>query len=306
MKRMRMLFLSLLLAVAALSAVVAIATVEWLVYPTAGAPVASTPPPSESVKTTQPLAAQTPPSQAPAGPDEALALDFVRRAGAGDLAGALSLTAPSVFKQEQLRTAVARFSPAPVRAGKLPGTPTVVLVWTQYRNEVGAQARGLYQVTVSGGKVTALAGPIAPDNGFHSLSLEPLDEQARPVDMAAYKGHSLLLVAPRNPEDGLLEALKAMPPGIDVVLVRDIRSPDWVGSARQGGFTGPVWLVKSRLEDLPVVSQTRFLGAVGILVDRDGYAVGSFAALDPLRYNLPDSTLKDVAPLVLKAYGLLP
>ncbi|HLN65385.1 MAG TPA: hypothetical protein VK464_28005, partial [Symbiobacteriaceae bacterium] len=71
-------------------------------------------------------------------------------------------------------------------------------------------------------------------------------------------------------------------------------------------WQGPVWRVKARLEDVPLVSRANLLGAYGVLVDREGYAVASAGVLDPLRYGLPDQTPLGLAEPVLKAYGLLP
>jgi hypothetical protein len=308
------------LAGAALAAVVATVTVQYF-YPrrpaitsTAAAPVTPSPilqtvaqpvtPPPTPQNVTQPV------TQPPSGPEEQLALDLLRRAAAGDLAGALELV--SGLTEESLRNQVTRHSPTVRRIARLPGPQgaTRLLVWADYRL-AGMNARGAYDLTIRGGKVTDLTGPLTPDGGYVQPSLQPQDEAGRPVDLTAYAGKALLLVSPRAPEPGLPELLNGLqatysPRGIAVVLVMDIRAPDWLDGARQGGWEGPVWRIKSRLEDVPLVSRATLLGAYGVLVDPDGYAVASLAALDPLRYDLPDLTPIDMADTVLQAYGLLP
>jgi hypothetical protein len=293
---------SAILVAGALAAVVGTATVEWL-YPQM-APAASARP---AVTSSHPAPG------APASPLESLALEVLRRTGVGDIFGALALTAPGSVSEEALRQA-ARLSPRPLRAAILPGPegrPAQLLVWADYQRDNAKTARGLYQVTITGDKATALSGPVAPEGGYLPLSLQPLDEKARKVDMNAYRSRGLLLFAARNPEPGLAETMARLqaayaPKGIDVVLVLDVRSPDWLPAARAAGFQGTVWRIKGRLEDVPVPSQGPYLGAAGLLVSRDGLAVASLAALDPGRYGLLGQPPDSIAQLVFQTYGLLP
>lgn len=293
-----------LLVLAALSATVSMMTVQWL-YPSMAD--RRDPQPSRPLPPLPPVKGQAP-SQP--GPEEMLAMDLLQRAAVGDLSGAKALS-PSL-PEESLR-AVTRVNPTPLWASRLPGPedgPAQLLVWAQYRRE-GLAARGVYQVTVSRGKVSAVTGPLAPELGYGPLPWTPLDERARKLDMEPYRGRGLVLIAPRAPEQGLLETLVELqreysPQGVEVVLVLDVRAPDWITTARMAGFSGPIWRVKAKLEDVPVVTQGHLLGAAGLLVDRQGTVVASLTALDPLRHGLADRTVGSIAPLVLKAYGLLP
>lgn len=310
-------------AAALISAVVAVLTVQLYgpqrpaVSTPGPAPVATAPAPAV---TTPPSAATTTPPKAAqpvvtsavkaGSPEEQVVLDVFRLASAGDLAGALKLT--TGMTEEDLRNQVYRHTPTVARMAHVPAPAgkTRLLVWAEYRLP-GLPTRGLYDVTVQKGKVTALTGPLTPDGGYARFALQPQDEQGRPVDLKAYAGRALLLLSPRTPEPGLADLLTRLqatygPKDIDVVLVLDIRSPDWLAAARQGGWQGPVWRVKARLEDVPLVSRANLLGAYGVLVDREGYAVASSGVLDPLRYDLPDQAPLDLADPVLKAYGLLP
>ncbi|HWI52996.1 MAG TPA: hypothetical protein VNT01_12730 [Symbiobacteriaceae bacterium] len=304
--------LSVVLIAGALSAVVSMATVKWL-YPKR--PVERTPAAVQTAaRTPDPAPAQaqaTPQPQAqpqPASAEEKTALEFIRRAAGGDTAGAAALA--EGLTAEALKEAITRHSPSPQRVAKLPGPAgsANVLVWVTLGTN---QGRSLYQVNVAGGKVRSVNGPMAPEGGYGPFALALLDEQARPLDTAPYKGHALLLVSPRVPEPGLPELLNQLQMayasrGIDVAVVMDTRSPDWAAAARAGGYKGPIWRVKARLEDVPLVKKGTLLGAYGILVDRDGLAVASLAALEPLNYNLPDETPASIATVVFRAYGLLP
>jgi hypothetical protein len=246
----------------------------------------------------------------PAGPEEQAALEFIRRAAAGDAKGALALAAGgSGITTELLHDQVARFSPSPQWVARLPAAPgsVPVLVWVTYGRD---NALGVYQVTVTGGKVRALKGPMAPEGGYGPLPMPLLDEQARPLDLTPYKGHGLVLISPRQPEADLADILASLSAafaskGVDVVLVLDIRSPDMTAAARAAGYKGPVWRVKGRLEDVPLVAKGTMHGAYGILVDRNGIATASLAALEPLGYGLADETPLSIAPTVFRAYGLL-
>lgn len=314
-------------AAALLSAVIAVLTVQLYAQPgpavSTPAPVATTPapvvttPPSPAT-TTPPADAAPPkaaqpvaPSKVKAGsPEEQVVLDLFRLASGGDMAGALKLTAG--LTEESLKSQVYRHTPAVTRIAHLPSPAgaTRLLVWADYRLP-GLPTRGLYDVTVQKGKVAAFTGPLTPEGGYARFALQPQDENGRPVDLTAFSGRALLLLSPRTPEPGLADLLTRLqaaygPRGVDVVLVLDIRSPDWLAAARQGGWQGPVWRVKARLEDVPLVSRANLLGAYGVLVDREGYAVASAGVLDPLRYSLPDQTPLGLAEPVLKAYGLLP
>lgn len=309
-----------MLVAGALSAVVATATVQWLYPKQSQRVVEKVAPPPEKAPEVAPAATPAAPSPiaAPAeaataqaaaakqvAGDEATALEFIRRAGSGDLPGALQLSAG--LTEAAIRDQVTRHQAVPLRPAKLPGGN--VLVWMDYRRS-GTNARGLYQLSLKGGKVTALR-MLTPEGGYAVADLKPVDEQGRPVEMLPYQGKGLLLISPRLPEQGLTELLTYLeatysPKGVAVVLVMDMRSPDWVAAARQGGFSGPVWRIKSRLEDFTLAGKTTLLGGYGLLVDREGYAVATLGALDPLRYNLPEETPAGVAPTVLRAYGLLP
>ena len=303
--------LSVILVAGALSAVVSMATVKWL-YPQR--PTERTPAAVQTTRTADPAPAQpqpqpkTQPQPQAASPEEKTALEFIRRAAGGDVAGAAALT--EGLTAEALKDAITRHSPTPQRVAKLPSPAGSidVLVWVNLGTNKGLSR---YQVTVAGGKVRSFKGPMAPEGGYGPFMLTLLDEQARPLDMAPYKGHALLLFSPRVPEPGLPELLNQLQMayasrGIDVAVVMDTRSPDWAAAARAGGYKGPIWRVKARLEDVPLVAKGTLLGAYGILVDRDGLAVASLSALEPLNYNLPDETPASIAPAVFRAYGLLP
>jgi hypothetical protein len=313
---------SFVLVAGALSAAVGTATVQWLYPKTApgavaapapvAAPVAAPGAVAAPAPVAAPVAAPAPARPTQAGPVETVALESIRLAGDGNVAGTLALTAPGAVSEASVQQ-LARLRPTPLRAARLPGAagePVSVLVWADYRREDGKQAHGVYQVAVTGEKVTGITGPVAPDGGYRPLPLEPLDEKAHKVDMAQYKGKGLVLWAPRNPEPGLAEAMAALQgayasQGVAVVLVLDVPAPDWLASARQGGFQGPVWRIKGRLEDVPVPSKGIFLGATGVLVNRDGLVVASLAALDPGRYALLDQPVQSIARAVFEAYGLL-
>lgn len=318
--------LSLLLIAGALSAVVSMATVKW-VYPKrpadrtpataqAGPPAnsAATAPTNAAAPTNSPVTAAPPPDPGPAKaatPDEKAALDFLRRAASGDLQGALALTAVGSLTEEAIRDQVTRHRPAVQAVGTLPGATgtTTVLAWVTTAS--GGQGRSQYQLTIANGKVRSLKGPMAPEGGFGPLPFPLLDEQATQLDMTPYRGRALLLISPRTPEPGLPELMIQFqatygPLGIDVALVRDLRSPDWVAAARAAGWTGPVWKVKAHLDDVPLVAKGTLLGAYGVLIDPQGNAVASVAALDPVQYNLPVETPPAaIATDVFKAYGLL-
>ena len=310
--------ISALLVLGALSAAVALMTLRWL-YPQRAAAERSETPRTQVAQPSTPRPGQPDPASKPAGtvdsgntdPEEQIAQDLIRLAAAGNLKGALALTA--TLTQPEIEDQVTHINPTPLRTARLPGPadgPVRLLVWTEYRRE-GLPARGAYDLSIVGTKVTSLQGPLAPAGGYAPLPWKPLDERSRPVDMAAYKGRSLILISPRVPEVSLLDTMVQLQTeyasrGIDVVLVIDIRSPDWVSLARSVGFKGPIWRVKARLEDTPVVFQGRLQGAYGLLVDRDGYVMAPLAALDPSRYGLTDQSVQAVAPTILRAYGLLP
>lgn len=316
-----MYLLSAIAAAGILSAGVSVAAVRWLApgpAAVAAAPAAAPPPttaPAISAQQTPTPAKAAPPASLPAPPipgqEEQTALDFLRRAGAGDTTGALALS--TGLTEEALRHQVGRYAAVPRRATRLPGAsgPAVsILLWADYRFE-GLAAKGQYVATMQGGKITALKGPLSPEKGFQPFSAPLVDEQGNPVHLVNYLGRGLVLITPRTPEPGLAELLAGLHAayaarGVEVVLATDIRSPDWVAAARKAGFKGQVWRVKLRMEDVPLVSRGTLLGAYGVLVDRSGFAVGSLGALDPLAYNLPDKTVADIAPGVFQAYGLLP
>ncbi len=284
-----------LLVIGALSAAIAMGTVEWL-YPQLA---------------TRP--ARFPGAGQPAaiGPEAGLAAELIRRAGSGQTAAAAAL-APSI-PEEALRFQVTRVRAAPLRAAPLPGPehgPVKVLVWAEYRRE-GEPLRGAYVVTVTGETVTEVTGPVTPEGGYPPLSLRAWDEQGRPVDWDRLQGRALVLVAPRRPTPGLGATLADLharfrPYGVEVVLILDLGAPDWTVQARVAGFQGAVWRVKDYLEQTPVVNPGRFEGAVGLLVDREGYVVSSLAALDPSRYGVAEQPAPEVATAVFRAYGLLP
>lgn len=313
-----------ILLLGALSATVSMATVRWL-YPETSPPSSSQPRSTPASKA-QPkqsaspggagqTTAYTPPPLTiqpgpPATPDELLAMDVIHRAGTGDLAGARALSHPIPAEVwEELE----RVRPSPGRAVALPGPegePVQVLVWTQYRRE-GVLARGAYRVAISGAKVLGITGPFAPSSGYRALPFKPLDERARPVDMSKFEGRGLLLVTPRLPESGLIPLMSDLqreyaPLGVEVILLLDTLSPNWVTAARRAGFTGIIWRAKARVDEIPVVTRGGMFGAIGLLVDRQGTVVSSVAALDPSRYSLPEKTVPEIAAQVLRAYGLLP
>ncbi len=320
---------ALVIVVLALSATVSMATVRWL-YPNLHVadpkPVVTTKPKPQALRVPEPTVVQrrwsavkplyeppvfTPPPSKALSADEAIAIELIRAAAAGDLKTALGLSVG--VSQSSLTRQLTQFAPIPYRAGTLPsepGKPVNLLVWATYRRD-GESARGAYQVSVSGGKIVHVNGPLAPDEGYAPLPWEPLDEQARKIDLSLYRGRGLVLISPRAPEPGLLDAMAHIhkeykEQGVEVVLVLDIRSPDWIGTARNGGFLGPVWRIKGRIEDVPVVSPGRMLGASGLLIDPEGLAVASLSALDPSRYGVHERGPLSIASGVFRAYGLLP
>lgn len=333
--------IGVILLAGALSAVVAVATVTWVypkqyatageatdkapAEPTSGAAQTGTAPQtaaaaqanavsqtSAAPQTNAPQTTAAPPVAPPVRTtptnDAEVAAELIRRAAAADLPGALALVTPAVTEQD-LRLQITRLTPTPLRTALLPGNAGLQ-IWVDYRRE-GRPARGYYVVAFDGGKVRSLKGPIAPEGGYGPIGLPIQTEDGQPVELTACKGKGLLLVSARVPEPGLAETLVDLsqtwaPKGIEVVLVTDMRSADWTTAARAAGFSGPVWLVKGRLEDIPLPSKGRLLGAYGVLVDREGYAVASLSALDPFAYDLPDQTTAQIAPTVFKAYGLLP
>lgn len=313
--------LSAIAAAGILSAGVSVAAVLLMApappgaVPAATAAVETKAPAAAGPAVAAPAAQSTPPAALPAPPipgqEEQTALEFLRRAGAGDTAGALALS--KGLTEEALRYQAGRYAAVPRRATRLPGpaaSPLTLMLWADYRLE-GLPAKGQYMVTMQNGKVTALKGPLSPEKGFQPFTTPMIDEQGNPVQLVNYLGRGLLLVTPRTPEPGLAELLASLHAtyasrGVEVVLATDIRSPDWVAAARKAGFTGQVWRVKLRMEEVPLVSRGTLLGAFGVLVDRSGFAVGSLGALDPLGYNLPDKTVADIVPAVFQAYGLLP
>jgi hypothetical protein len=315
--------LSVILIAGTLSAVVSMATIKWIYPKRAGERTVTTHPaaPADAPKPdtkAEPQPAPTPSATKTGSgtvaearattPEEKLALDFFRKAAAGDLEGAAAMT--DGLTTAILADQIQRHAPVPGRVAQLPGAPgiTTVLIATA-NGPMGMHSQ--YQVTIRQNRVHGLKGPMAPEGGFSPLALTLLDEEARPLDMAPHKGRALLLIAPRAPEPGLAELLTDLqqtyaPQGIDVALVLDMNSPDWLAAAREGGYAGPVWRVKARLNDVPLVSRGTLLGAYGVLIDRDGYAVASLASLEPLLYDLPDQTPAAIAPVVFRAYGLLP
>lgn len=245
-------------------------------------------------------------------PAEHAAASLLTLAGRAEWEGALALLeAPP---DDALRFRLERQQVRPVSAAALPapaGALTPVLVWTEYRQE-RADAAGPYLVQVNGGgRVEMLHGPLVPRGGYQALSFDLLDESGARLPPRAWQGRPLLLVAPRAPEPGLDVALTelermAAPLGITVALLIDLRAPDWAGTARAAGFTGPVWRAKADLERQPVVTPGRLLGAAGLLIDPQGRPVAALTALDPLRYGLPGQSPAQLAPQVLRAYRLLP
>jgi hypothetical protein len=266
----------------------------------APAPLAATQPTPQPVTPT--LAQATEAVQKPTDTDEQAAMELIRSAGIGDLPAALARV--QGLSDQVVKTKVTRLGAVPYRSTRL--VATEMLVWAEYLR-AGVTVRGAYQVHMVDGKVTALEGPLAPEGGYQLAHVKPIDLNGKSVDLGAFKGRGVVLVAPRIPELGLDEALVTLqkqfaPLGVEVVLALDIGAPDWAGTAARAGFTGTVWRFKSRLDDVPMLNKGRWLGAVGLLIDREGYAVASLTALDPSRYDsqAPDPTQ------IFKAYGLLP
>ncbi len=292
---------SIALVLGALSATVSMATVKWL-YPTSASAI--DPPPPEEATATARVNTQEAPSSAELG-----ALEFIRRASAGDTAGAKALAAElPVGLYEQ----IANLRPVVQKAAALPGpagAPTPVLVWSTYRRE-DHTARGAYQVSIQNGKVTGVSGPFAPDGGYQTLPWAPTDEKGRKVNLNSYKGRGLVIVAPRAPEADLVPSLarlqaESAPKGVDVILAVDLGGPDLTSYARNSGYTGPIWRIKGHIEEVAMVSKGRLMGAAGLLVDRTGLAVASLTALDPARYGLDGQPIQAIAPAVFRAYGLI-
>lgn len=241
---------------------------------------------------------------------EGLAVRLLQLASANDREGSRAIISPSLG-QAELTARVTAFEPRPLHAAPLP-RPTDdeerILIWAEY-TAAGQPTIGLYQVTVSSDQVTAVSGPLSPLGGYRPLILEPLDQHAKRVPSHTYQGRPLILLAPRAPEPLLARTLIDLhellaPRGITVALVIDMHAPDWAGTARAAGFTGPIWRWKGNVESIPTVTPGRLQGAAGLLIDREGIPVASVAALDPFRYGLPDQTPAQIAEAVLRAYGL--
>lgn len=294
---------SALLVVGALSATIALTTMNWL-YPTSAAPAAG-----KAVVLSTPAARPAMVSAESTGAELA-ALAFLERVSAGDISGARAMAAglsDATYEQTlQLKPVVQQAALLPVPAG----APDSVLVWTTYRRD-GRTARGAYRVTLEAGKVIGATGPLAPEGGYGPLPWQPIDERGRKVSLEGYKGRGLVIIAPRLPEADLTAVLTRLqtefsPMGVEVVLAVDLGGPDLTAHARNAGFAGPVWRIKGHLEEVPVLSKGRLLGAVGLLVDRVGTTVASLAALDPSRYGLDGQPIEAVAPAIFRAYGLTP
>jgi hypothetical protein len=203
--------------------------------------------------------------------------------------------------------------PHPLRAARLPGgdaSSGEVLVWTSYQLPDGGSGTGPILVRYAGGRPVEVVGPLVPPGGYTRPELDLRDENGRRLPQGETTGKPLLLIAPRRPEAGLGYTLTSLqkrlaPHGVTVALVIDIGAPDWIATARKEGFQGPVWRLKGQLDQVPVVTPGWLDGAVGLLIDPNGYAVGSLPLLDPTRYNLFDREPAQIAEQVLQAWGLI-
>jgi hypothetical protein len=206
-----------------------------------------------------------------------------------------------------------RLRPTPLRAARLPGDDASsgeVLVWTSYQHPDGGSGTGPILVRYVGGRPVAAVGPLVPPGGYARPELDLRDEKGRRLPEGETTGKSLLLIAPRRPEAGLGYTLTSLqkrlaPHGVTVALVIDIGAPDWIATARKEGFQGPVWRLKGQLDRVPVVTPGLLDGAIGLLIDPNGYAVGSLSLLDPTRYDLFDREPAQIAEQVLQAWGLI-
>jgi hypothetical protein len=237
---------------------------------------------------------------------EETAARLITRAAGGMHADALALAAPGALSRDTLKERIEAFQPRVRSSALLPDGQA--LVWVNYKRGT-RQAKGYYLVTVGKEGVTALAGPFAPLDGYRSFQMEVFDEFRNKIDPKVYKGKGLVLVAPRQPDPylpPLLEDLRiaAEESGVYFVLALDTASPDWLRYARAQGYNGLIWRVKGNLETLPAVAPFSVLGAVGILIDREGVAVAPFAVLDPSRYGREWSEAASLLPAIVRAFGL--
>jgi hypothetical protein len=285
-------------------------------------PTAATAPSNQSTNThsnnTQP--GGTPPANAQPGNAQPGSIPSAASQPAAPLPGGTSLTEGALAlvrdlpnQGQMILPSLTKLAPQPLRASPLPGATDrtgTILVWTTYTRPDGTPGSGPLLVQFQDGRPKSITGPLVPPGGYTRPTFTLLDEQSRRLPAAAYQGKPLLLIAPRRPEAGLGYLLTSLhqalaPHGVTVALVIDVGAPDWIAAARKEGFTGPVWRLKGQLDQIPVVTPGLLEGAAGLLIDPDGYAVGSLTLLDPTAYDLFDKEPAQIAVQVLTAWGLI-
>lgn len=291
-------FRALGLAAGALAAGTVSALAFALLWPAGGATPAAAP-----------AAAPAAPAVAPDTP-AATAREFLARAGAGDSSGSQALVAAggpgagrlAEFRQMQVR---------PLRGGPLPGASpdaAEVLLWSGYRR-AGAEALGYFQLRVvreqGTWRVAGADGPVAPREGWAAYAFPTETAGGQRV---AVRGPAVLW-APRRPDPDLARDMAALQQQLGdrlpVVLVMDLPAPaGWEKVAQEEGWTGAVWRVRGRLEELPVPALWTYKGATGVLLDADGKVVASLGALDASRYNAA-GPWPETAVQALAAHGLI-
>lgn len=233
--------------------------------------------------------------------------------GASLIEGALALVRDLPNQGQFVSQSLVKLAPQPIRANLLPGgndQTGTVLVWTNYTRPDGSAGNGPLLIQYQNGRPMSITGPLVPPGGYTRPELTLLDEKSRRLPPSAYQGKPLILIAPRRPEAGLGYTLTSLqetlaPHGVTVALVIDVGAPDWISAARKEGFTGPIWRLKGQLDRIPVVTPGQLDGAIGLMLDKDGYAVGSLPLLNPTTYDLFDKEPAQIAVQVLQAYGLV-
>ncbi len=269
-----------------------------VLWPAAWAP--APPPPKQALAKVAPATTPTEAARA-----------LLQLLGAGDdqsVGSLLAADAPAAQRLADLKALQIR----PLRGGPLPGSGpeyAEVLIWSEY-TQAGKQARGYFQLQVvhehDEWRVHAADGPVAPRDGWSVFKFPTESLDGQPVKV---KGPAVLW-APRQPEPDLVQDMivlhKALGADLPLVLVVDPSTPvGWEKVALQGGWSGPVWRVRGRLEELSVPALWLYKGAAGVLLDSDARAVASLGALDPGRYYAAP-VWPGAAVQALQAHGLLP
>lgn len=237
---------------------------------------------------------------------EESAAKLIERAANSRYTEALSLAAAGTLTRDLLNERVTVFHPTVISAATLPDGQA--LVWVEYRRN-GKILRAHYLVRMGDDGISGLDGPYAPLGGYAALGMDIYSEDGRLIDRGALRGKGLILVTPRRPDPYLppvLEELRleAEKWGVIFVLALDTASPDWLRYARAQGYNGTIWRIKGNLDTIPALAPFPFMGATGLLVDRDGMAVAPLSAIDPPRYGRDPDELTAILALIIKAFRL--